>query len=267
MAETTLEGRKLSVGVRRPPTLAHQAYLGIVKLLRIPMFSIPTFLFPILFFAMFGLPHVDDTVGNINAGRYTMASYGTYAAMATALFSFGVTIATERGLGWNRLLRTTALSPLYYFASKVLTALVFGFAVLVALFAFGAVVGGIEMPLGMWAGLLGMLVAGMLPFVGLGLLLGYVSGPNSAAAVANLIFLPLAFGSGLFLPLELLPGVVQDIAPYLPSYHVAQLGWQLMGFDEGSSLAVHAVWGAGYTLVFLALALVAYRRDEGKTFG
>lgn len=268
MAETsTVRRTERSGWLQGCPVLAHQAYLEVVKLLRIPMFSVPTFLFPILFFAMFGLPHVDEMVGNINAGRYTMASYGTYAAMATALFSFGVTIASERRQGWNRLLRTTAMSPLSYFAAKVLTALVFGFAVLVALFAFGAAVGGIEMPLGMWAGLVGMLVFGMLPFVALGILLGYVSGPNSAAALANLIFLPLAFGSGLFLPLELLPEAVQDIAPYLPSYHVAQLGWQIMGFDEGSSLTVHALWVAGYTLAFLALALVAYRRDEGRTFG
>ena len=43
MAETTIEQREPSVGVRRPPALAHQVYLEIVKLVRIPMFSIPTF--------------------------------------------------------------------------------------------------------------------------------------------------------------------------------------------------------------------------------
>lgn len=267
MAEVTMERSNRSAGVRRLPLLVYQVHLEVVKLLRIPMFSVPTFLFPILFFTMFGLPNVDETLDGINAGRYTMASFGTYAVMATALFSFGVTIATERGLGWNKLLRTTPLEPLTYFASKVIMAVLFGTAVLAALFAFGAFVGGIEMSVGQWAELGGLLVLGMVPFVCLGLLLGYVAGPNSAAAVANLIFLPLAFGSGLFMPLEFLPEVMQDVAPYLPSYHVAQLGWQVLGTGDGAPFLEHVVWVAGYALIFLAAALIAYRHDEGKTFG
>ena len=47
MAETTIERANRSGAVRRPPAFAHQVYLEVVKLLRIPMFSIPTFLFPI----------------------------------------------------------------------------------------------------------------------------------------------------------------------------------------------------------------------------
>ena len=267
MAETAVKSSERPDPLRHPPVLVHQVYLEVVKLLRVPMFSVPTFLFPILFFAMFGLPNVGDTLDGIDAGRYTMASYGTYAVMATALFSFGVTIATERGLGWNKLLRTTPLGPATYFAAKISMAIIFGAAVLAALFAFGALVGGIEMGLGLWTKLGGLLILGMVPFVCLGLLIGYVCGPNSAAALANLVFLPLAFGSGLFLPLELLPGVVQDAAPYLPSYHVAQLGWQLLGAGDGTPMWAHSLWIAGYTLAFLALALIAYRRDEGKTFG
>ena len=267
MSDLIAETLERSRAVRRPPVFVHQVYLEVIKLLRVPMFSIPTFLFPILFFAMFGLPNVDDTLDGIDAGRYTMASYGTYAVMATALFSFGVTIATERGLGWNKLLRTTPLGPVTYFAAKISMAVLFGAAVLTALFSFGALVGGIEMGLGLWVKLGGLLVLGMVPFVCLGLLLGYVCGPNSAAAFANLVFLPLAFGSGLFLPLEFLPGVVQDAAPYLPSYHVAQLGWHLLGAGDDAPMWAHLLWVAGYALAFLALALVAYRRDEGKTFG
>ncbi|MBV9791160.1 MAG: ABC transporter permease, partial [Chloroflexi bacterium] len=33
------------------------------------------------------------------------------------------------------------------------------------------------------------------------------------------------------------------------------------------SLGSHLLWLAGYTVLFLAMALVAYRRDEGKTYG
>ena len=105
----------------------------------------------------------------------------------------------------------------------------------------------------------------MIPFVALGLFIGYLAGPNSAPAVANLIFLPLAFASGLFLPLDFLPDLVKKIAPYLPAYHSGQLGWGALGAGDGKGLGYHLVWIVGYTAVFLAL--VAYWRDEGKKYG
>ncbi len=269
MSETTTEQtvRTKSSTRRRFSALAYYVYCEVLKLLRIPIFAVGTFLFPILFFAMFGLPNVGRQLGGINAGQYVMASYGTYAVMAMALFSFGASIAAERRMRWNMLLRTTPLHPLTYFAAKILMALIFGVAVLAALFAFGAVVGGISMSIGLWAKLVGLLILGMIPFVALGLWLGYTAGPSSASVLAQLIFLPLAFASGLFLPLEFLPKVIQNIALYLPSYHVAQLGWHVLGSGDGKPITLHILWVVGYTVVFLVMAMIAYRRDEGKTFG
>src|SRR3712207_9122510 len=41
------------------------------------------------------------------------------------------------------------------------------------------------------------------------LALGYWAGPNSAAAIANLIYLPIAYASGLLMPVPSLPRFVQ----------------------------------------------------------
>lgn len=239
----------------------------ILKLVRVPMFAIPTFVFPVMFFAMFGLPNLGNSIGGVNAGAYMMASYGAYAVMSVALFSFGVAIAAERGLGWNKLLRATPLRPLTMFASKVAMALLFGAASLCGLFAFGAVAAGVRMAPARWLELGGLLLVGMIPFVALGLCIGYLAGPNSAAAVANLIFLPLSFASGLFLPLDFLPDLMQKVAPYLPAYHTGQLGWGALGAGDGKGFGYHLLWLAGYTAIFLAMALVAYWRDEGQNFG
>ncbi|MGI8483353.1 MAG: ABC transporter permease, partial [Thermomicrobiales bacterium] len=59
----------------------------------------------------------------------------------------------------------------------------------------------------------------------------------------------------------------KTIAPYLPSYHSGQLGWHLVGAGDDTSVMVHLLWVAGYTLVFLIGAAYFYRRDEGKTYG
>jgi len=238
----------------------------LVKLVRVPIFVISTLVFPLMFFAFFGLPNINEEISGVKLGAYILASYGAYSVISVALFSFGASIAAERGLGWNKLLRVTPLQPRALFAAKVIMAMIFGLAVLSCLFTFGALV-GVRMSPQHWFGLIGLLLVGMIPFVALGLWIGYIAGPNSAAAVANVIFLPLSFASGLFLPLDFLPGIIQKIAPYLPAYHVGQLGWGLLGAGDGKQLGIHLLWLAGYTAVFLALALVAYRRDEGKQFG
>lgn len=62
-------------------------------------------------------------------------------------------------------------------------------------------------------------------FLLLGYAIGYYFSPNTAPALLNLVFFPMSFASGVFIPLQFLPKFVQDIAPYLPTYHLAQLAW------------------------------------------
>ena len=264
---TVQQAQRVSTTGRRASALAYLVRCEVLKLLRIPAFAIPTLLFPIMFFAFFGLPNIGNEIDGVDAAPYIMASYGAYSTLSVALFSFGVSIAAERGLGWNKLLRTTPMHPLTYFVAKIVMAIITGLLTLVGLFLFAIIAGGVSLSLVVWAKLVGFLVVGMIPFVALGLCIGYVAGPNSAAAIANLIFLPLSFASGLFVPLAFMPAIVQNVAPYLPAYHTAQLAWTTVGAGDGSPLSVHLLWLAGYTAVFLALGLAAYRRDEGKTYG
>ena len=98
------------------------------------------------------------------------------------------------------------------------------------------------------------LVLGAIPFCALGLGLGYFAGPNSAPAIVNLIYLPMAFASGLWIPFEMLPPVVKAIAPFLPPYHLGQLALGAIGAGRGAPAWSHVVALAGFTLVGLGLA-------------
>jgi ABC-2 type transport system permease protein len=77
----------------------------------------------------------------------------------------------------------------------------------------------------------------------------------------------MAFGSGLWVPIESLPGFVQDLAVWLPPYHLAQLSLKIVGVDRGAPVIQHVGALALVTAVSLAVAAVGYRRDEGKTYG
>jgi ABC-2 type transport system permease protein len=234
---------------------------------RIPAFSVTIVALPVLFFTFFGLPYVKQTTaGGTSLGVYLLASFAAYSVGSVMVFGFGIGVATERALKVDVLMRATPLPPIVAILAKVLNAQVYALLSLVVLIAYGAVVGGVRQDLSVWVDMIARLLAGSAPFVALGFAIGYLSGPNVAPAAANLVYLPLAFASGLFLPLSQLPGFVQRVAPYLPTYHYGQLAWSAVG-AASEPMPVAAAWLAGYTVLFLAIALRAYRREESRKFG
>jgi ABC-2 type transport system permease protein len=146
-------------------------------------------------------------------------------------------------------------------------AAVFGALVVASLFLLGAAAGGVELPAATWAALGGVLIAGALPFCAFGLGLGCLAGPNSAPALVNLIYLPMGFLSGLWIPVDFLPAVMKKIALTLPAYHYGQLALKTIDADLGQPAWVHLTYLAVFTAVSLALARWGYRRDEGRTYG
>jgi ABC-2 type transport system permease protein len=232
----------------------------------VPAFSLTNLVLPIVFFTFFGLPVAHIVRGDgVSVGAYLLASFGAYAVGSVMVYGFGIGVATERGMKVDRLMRASPLPPLVLMVAKVLTALAFSLIALILLISYGIVVGGIHQTPAVWAAIIFRLVVGSLPFIALGFAIGYWSGPNAAPALANLIYLPLSFASGLFVPLNQLPGFIQDLAPYLPSYHYAQLAWSALGAGR-ESLGVSLVWLGGYTAVFMTLAVRSYRREERAKF-
>jgi ABC-2 type transport system permease protein len=232
----------------------------------VPAFTIPVILFPIMFFALFGLPYAHMTVDGISAGAYTLASFGAYAVISVALFSFGITVANDRGQKTTVLMRATPLPPIAYLTGKVIATLAFATIAVGALFVFGSITAGVHLSPLAWIAMLARLLIGVFPFITLGFAIGYLAGPNSAVAILQLINLPMSFASGLFAPLDELPSYVRSIAHFLPAYHYGQLAWNAMGAPT-EPLSTSIAWLAGFTAVFLFIAVRAYYREETKTFG
>ena len=74
----------------------------------------------------------------------------------------------------------------------------------------------------------------------LGVFIGYMAtGPSTASPILNLIFFPMAFASGLFIPINTMPAIVQQIA--LPAYHGGMLARVAVGVPSASAQWVHVV--------------------------
>ena len=244
-----------------------EAKIEIIKAWRLPIYSVFTLAFPLMFYLIFGLTFGSESAGPVNIAAYMLATYGAFGVIGASLFGFGVGLASERGQGWLRLKRASPMPPAAYFTAKIVMALVFSLLVVLGLFVLGFFLFGVRLPLTTWASLLGTLLLGAVPFCAMGMMLGYLAGPNSAAAVVNLVYLPLAFASGLWIPLEQLPTFMQRLAPFLPPYHYVQLALGTMGAGQGGAAWVHVLVLVGFAALFLGVARWAYRRDEGKTYG
>lgn len=244
-----------------------EAKCEFLKTARIPIFAISIVVFPMMFYVLFGLLLDSESAGAIRMAQYLLATYGVFGVVGAALFGFGVGVATERGQGWMRLKRASPMPPLAYFTAKTFVAVTFSGMVVLGLFLLGFLLGGVRMPLSTWTTLFLILVTGAFPFAAMGLMFGYLVGPNSAPAILNLVYLPMAFLSGLWIPVEALPRFVQTLAPFLPPYHLAQIALGTFGAGRGAPLVVHVLWLLGYTVLFLTAAAVLFRRDEGKTYG
>ena len=192
---------------------------------RIPAFSVTIVALPVLFFTFFGLPYAGQTLPDgTSLGAYLVASFAAYSVGSVMVFGFGIGVAIERGQKVDLLMRATPLPPLIAILAKVLNALVYALLSLVVLIVYAVVVGGIRQDLTVWLDMIARLLAGSVPFIALGFAIGYLCGPNAAPAVANLIYLPLTFASGLFMPLSQLPGFVRASRPTCPPTTTASSG-------------------------------------------
>lgn len=247
------------------PMFRAQTKVEFLRLLRIPAFSVVSLMMPVMFYTFFGLPNAHERFMNTTAGQYMLASFGAYAVLSIALFSFGASVAAERGTGAMRLMRASPLRPGAYFFGKIAASMGFGAIALGVLVAFALITNGARMPLPVFLEMAVRLLLGSIPFTILGFAVGYLASINSAIAILNLINLPLSFASGLFVPLHAMPPFVQHLAPYLPSYHFGQLAWGAAGAAQESWLTA-SLWLAGYAALFLLVAVRAYRREERKEF-
>lgn len=228
-----------------------EAKYEFLRLLRTPMFSLPTLLFPAMFYLLFG---VLLNRGNPAAATYLFATYGVFGVMGAALFGFGVTVAMDREQGFLMLKRALPMPPGAYVVAKMAMAVMFGVIVALLLALLGAWAGGVSLRPSKWALLLLVHVAGALPFSAIGLYLGTLASGSAAPAVVNLVYLPLSLLSGLWLPLEMLPGVFGTLAPLWPPYHAGQLALKVVGMDAGQPVWLHVAMLALVTAGFFLLA-------------
>lgn len=236
-----------------------EARCEVLRYLRNPGFLLPIILFPTVFYLMFGILLGSHNVAD-NASGYLLASYSTFGVMAPGLFGFGVSLALERDSGLLTLKRALPMPPGAYLLGKMLMAMCVAAVVGALLLAMALFIAHVPLSGAQVLALLATDMLGVLPFCALGLLVGTLLKGQGAPGLLNMIYLPMAFLSGLWFPLQIMPTFLQQLAPVWPSYHLNILSMVAVGLSDAPRLP-HVLVLAGFTLGFLLLAARRLRRN------
>ena len=232
--------------------------MSVQELLRQPTYIVTTMLFPSMFFWFFGVPNAETT----DSAKLLTGSFCAFAVLGVVLFQLAVQTSQERALNWSFYLRTLPISLFEVLIYRLMASLVLSFAavglVVATAFLFTKL-GPQDIP---WVPFLGTLFLGGLPFLMLGLCLGYLVDGKSIVPVANLIYLPLSFAGGLWMPPNILPGLIKNISKDLPTRWYGDLVWDSL-FQREPSLSL---WVKLLTLGLLLSGAftVLYQKARGK---
>jgi ABC-2 type transport system permease protein len=256
--------------------LAVHSRIELRRAMRSVEYLIVVIALPMLLYAMFALPNAEPTnvlADGSHVGTLMMVSLTCYGVVSLAIFTFGEYVAKERSRGWARTMRATPLPVWSNLAAKMVLALVGATAIVASTAGLAVAAGNVRLEPAQWVRLMAVLLLGVLAFATLGFAIAFATRPRAATAVANLIFLPLAFLSGFFVPLSELPDVLGQIAVWLPTYHFGVVAWRQVTGPDGvaawvgtapAALGFHLAWVAAATVAFAAVALLAAHR-EGVT--
>jgi ABC-2 type transport system permease protein len=232
------------------------------KLLRAKSFSLSIIGFPVMLYVIFGIANRHVQEGGVDIAKYMLGSYACFGLIGAALFGIGVGLAGERAAGWLELKRASPMPPMAYLFAKCITAVAFGIIIVSFLTLLGVAFGGVSLSAHELVRMLGMTVVGAVAFASMGLLLAQIIPANAAAGIVNLIYLPMSFLSGLWMPIRFLPHWVQHIAPMLPTYHLSQLMLNIFGYADGASIASHWTSLAGFTMLMLGASWIIFNRSQ-----
>jgi ABC-2 type transport system permease protein len=263
MSTAILNLPRTSTLARNMPIFLREARYEFIRLVRTRSFSFSVVGFPVVFYLFFGIiMNRGQHIGAISVAKYVLASYAVFGMVGAALFGIGVGLAADLAAGWLDLKRASPMPPLAYVLAKCCSAVFFGILIVSLLALMGITMGNVSLSFVEYARMIALTVVGVIPFVCMGLALALLVPFSSAPGITNMIYLPMSFCGGLWVPLMFLPHFMQTIAVLMPTYHLGQLMLGAFGYASTGTTLSHWEGLLGFTLLMLGVAAIALRRLE-----
>ena len=266
MSSATLTLPQIAPHTRTLRLYAREIRFEVIRALRNKTFAFSIVGFPTMFYLLFGVINKGETMhGGANVAKYLLGGYTAFGMVGAALFGIGVGLALDRTSGWLELKRASPMPPLAYILARCVMAIVFSLVIVNVLCGIGVEFAGVHLSANEYTRMLLITILGSVPFAGMGLLLAMLLPANASPGIVNMIYLPMSYCSGLWVPVFLLPHWLQHLAPWLPTYHLSQLMLGAVGYAQpGESMTQHAMALFGFTCLFLGCASLAFSRADAE---
>lgn len=248
------------------PTLrlagVHAKY-ALIETFRIPIAVIGTMVFPALALLFFVVPQ-QYVAQNPQYATQAVISLSVFAVMANSLFAFGISIAEDREKPWDPYLRTLPVPGISRVLSYVFSVGLLGIAAILPVLLIGGLFTAAEASPGRIAFGFVVMALSAIPFMLIGVAVGYAMPSKAAIAVVQVVMFGFAFAGGLFLPPEMFADWLNTLSKFFPSRQARDLViWAVQGgeLEPWTWLGLIA-----WLVVTGLLALMLYRRDEGRRF-
>jgi ABC-2 type transport system permease protein len=232
----------------------------LLQLIRIPAFIVPTLGFPGLFFFFFSLNRSLTEQGS----NEMLTGFTIFAVLGVAFFQFGVGIASERTMPWERYLRTLPVTAVPRFMAQSLSAVLFASIGVMIVVVVASATTDVHLSAGAWALWAVSLLLGSVPFALFGIALGYLADPRAVLPIANVIYLPLSYVGGLWTTPDALPDALHGVSRLLPTRHYADAVWATI---RAENIPIDSwLWLSLFGVGCFLLAAWGYWREEALKY-
>lgn len=157
------------------------------------------------------------------------------SVVSTCLFSIGMVVVAYREKGKLRRLSVTPLPKSIFIAGQIINRYFVVLLQACLLIVIGMLLFKVQMVGSIWNFLVALTV-GMLAFIALGFLIASVSKTTeTASGIANTLFLPMIFLSGVYFSVENIPKFLKPLVEFLPLTHLVRAIRAI--FNHGVSLS------------------------------
>lgn len=229
--------------------------------LREPMLVFFVLAFPPILLVVFGLiPAMREPSADLGGAPVISGYVPIIIAMGLALFALSglaQLFATYREKGVLRRMRTTPVQPRVMLGAQLLMATIMSVATMLVVLAIGRLVFDVSLPRQLPAYLIGYLLAALAMFA-IGLLVASLApSGKSAGAIGTLLFFPILFFGGLWVPRAAMTDVLRTISDFTP------LGAGVQSLQDAAAghwpQLLHVAVLVGWTIVAGGLAARYFR--------
>jgi ABC-2 type transport system permease protein len=216
-AVSSIHHRRRAFGLllRTETKLALRRPVGLIVALGIP------FALLVVFGSIPATTRPSAALGGISFFTLYVPTLLVFVLIAVGLSTLPQTLATYRQQGVLRRMSTTPVPPAWLLAAQMTINVILAGLAITVLIGSGALAFGLGLPptLGAWLVTLLSLVLTVAATLGLGLIVAALaSSPQVVGALQALFFYPLAFFSGLYVPLQSIhSAALNDIAKVVPT--------------------------------------------------